>query len=423
MVRKNRKTIVQINELQYTFSRINNHFIREGHMKIKAMKKELLQYLEFAFYPATTLIACTAISAVVIAILVITMLTTPQNSILYNIVFTLTTGAAASFFVSVIVEMASNFKRNKLAWYELEEYHKTLLDYEMNKQILMQLTPHQRAEKKAHEEFVAAGGIEEIDEDDKPKDIIQIIWNELPTIIPVFKQTLNEKKEFLSDIEIDELKVILSEYESIRVAIKEKILLSLMTYDALNHPDEEYLKSIYPANIIKHMPDWIRKHLSTEESKKACELYVDTILSDSMLLFSFMGDYDISETGLSNYQTEPDERKKESKDIDYDELDFYEPEDEEIFRAQNEEFCKQSEIEQRPFVNWLLSLSCQNIANSVDTLEKCLSKTPYYGTMIDHWRDSKNGPIDDFVSKISYEGEKRQLDKRLAKQKASANKD
>lgn len=75
-----------------------------------------------------------------------------------------------------------------------------------------------------------------------------------------------------------------------------------MTYDALNHPDEEYLKSIYPEDVIKNMPEWIRKYWSSKESKRVCELYVDTILSDDMLLLRFMDNYDVSETGLKGYQ-------------------------------------------------------------------------------------------------------------------------
>lgn len=47
----------------------------------------------------------------------------------------------------------------------------TIMNYESYKQIMMQRTPHQRAENKAYEEFVAAGGIEE---KEAPKDIIQI---------------------------------------------------------------------------------------------------------------------------------------------------------------------------------------------------------------------------------------------------------
>lgn len=101
------------------------------------------------------------------------------------------------------------------------------------------------------------GGIDEIDTDDEPRDIIRITWEKLPDIIPVFRQTLNEKKEFLSDAEINELKNSLSEYQQIQFAIRNRILMSPMAYDALNHPDEEYLTSIYPLDVIKNMPEWI----------------------------------------------------------------------------------------------------------------------------------------------------------------------
>ena len=179
--------------------------------------KKARQFLAFAFYPKTTLIACTIFSAIVIGILGIAMATVPQNSNWYNIIFALTTGAAGSFFVSFVVELAANYRHNKLAWFELQEYYSAVMKYESYKQIKMRMTPHQRAEKKAYEEFVAAGGIEEIAEYDKPKDIVQITWQQLPELLPVLKRTFNDKKEFLSEEEIIELEYILTDYVSIGV--------------------------------------------------------------------------------------------------------------------------------------------------------------------------------------------------------------
>lgn len=115
--------------------------------------------MSFAFYPKTTLIACVIFSVIVVTILGAAMVLTPEGSDFYNIVFALTTGAVASFFVSFVVELSNNYRHNKLAWYELREYYSTVMDYESHKQVMMKLTPYQRAEKKAHEEFVAAGGI------------------------------------------------------------------------------------------------------------------------------------------------------------------------------------------------------------------------------------------------------------------------
>ncbi|MCD8052459.1 MAG: VanZ family protein [Lachnospiraceae bacterium] len=352
--------------------------MKDIHMRLKYRIKEALLFLAFAFYPKTTLIACAVFSMVVIAILGIMMAIIPQQSGLYNIVFALTTGAAASFFVSIVVELADNYKHNKLAWHELQEYYSVVMNYELNKQAMMQSTPPQRAEKKAHEEFIAAGGVEEIDENDKPKDIIQITWEQLPEIIPVFRQTLSDKKEFMSEAEINELKNISLEYKEIRFVIQERILMSSMEYDALNHPDEDYLKLLYPADVIRNMPEWMRRQLASKESKKACELYAETILSDTFLLSQFMENYDISQNAFDRYQNEIDKLEEMEEhgfeDIDYEERDFSEPDDEETFRAKNEEFDNQMELENRPFISGLLSKCCKNISESIDILEESIYK-------------------------------------------------
>lgn len=387
-------------------------------MRLKNRLNETLSFLSFAFYPKTTLIACVIFSVIVVTILGVAMTITPEGTGFYNIVFALTTGAVASFFVSFVVELSNNYRHNKLAWYELKEYYLTVMDYESYKQVMMKLTPHQRAEKKAHEEFVAAGGIEEIDEYDQPKDIIQITWEQLPNMMSVFKKTLNDKKQFLSDIEIDELESVISEYKQIQSFIYRRILMSPMYYDALNHPDENYLASIYPNDVLKNMPVWIRKFLSSTESQKACEQYVEAILSDFTLLSQYMGNYEISQKGIDAYKDELDkvEAEVEPEDIDYEDVDFSEPEDEETFRRQNEIIDQQMEREERPFTSWVISESCQKIGKSIDVLEQSIMKKPYYGMMIKYFSDSANEPIDDIVSISTYEYEKRRLDKKLKKQ-------
>ena len=387
-------------------------------MRLKNRLNEALRFLSFAFYPKTTLIACVIFSASVITILGVAMALVPEWSGFYNIVFALTTGAIASFFVSFVIELSNNYRHNKLAWYELKEYYSTVMDYESHKQVMMKLTPHQRAEKKAHEEFVAAGGIEEIDEYDQPKDIIQITWERLPNMMPIFKQTLNDKKQFLSDIEIDELESIISEYKQIQSFIHRRILMSPMYYDVLNHPDENYLASIYPNDILKNMPAWIRKSLSSTESQKACERYVEVILSDFTLLSQYMENYEISQKGIDAYKDELDkaEAEVEPEDIDYYDVDFSEPEDEGTFKRQNEIIDQQMEQEERPFTSWVISESCQNIAESIDVLEQSIMEKPYYGMMIKYFSNSVNEPIDDIVSISTYEYEKRRLDKKLKKQ-------
>lgn len=356
-------------------------------MRLKNRLNEALRFLSFVFYPKTTLIACVIFSASVVTILGVAMALVPEGAGFYNIVFALTTGVVASFFVSFVVELSNNYRHNKLAWYELKEYYSTVKDYESHKQVMMKLTPHQRAKKKAHEEFVAAGGIEEIDEYDQPKDIIQITWERLPNMMPIFKQTLNDKKQFLSDIEIDELESIISEYKQIQSFIHRRILMSPMYYDVLNHPDENYLASIYPNDILKNMPAWIRKSLSSTESKKACERYVEVILSDFTMLSQYMENYEISQKGIDAYKDELDkaEAEVEPEDIDYDDVVFSEPEDEETFKRQNKIIDQQMEQEERPFTSWVISESCQKIAESIDVLEQSIMKKPYYGMMIKYF--------------------------------------
>ena len=104
---------------------------------LKTKIRELLKFGRFALYPPITLLVCTIISGLFVTLLGIAMIVLSQKSNWYNIVFALATGAIASFFVSFIVELTSNYKHNKLAWHELGEYYLTLINYENTKQVMM----------------------------------------------------------------------------------------------------------------------------------------------------------------------------------------------------------------------------------------------------------------------------------------------
>lgn len=70
-----------------------------------------------------------------------------------------------------------------------------------------------------------------------------VVWNNLSDIISVFDQTLNNKKEFLSSEEINELENIFLNYKRIKRIIRNEVLLIPMRYGEMyNHPDENYLK-------------------------------------------------------------------------------------------------------------------------------------------------------------------------------------
>ena len=388
-------------------------------MRIKYRLHAALQFIAFAFYPGTTLIACAVFSAIVIAMLGIVMTAIPHDSTWYNLVFALTTGAAGSFFVSFIVEMTSNYKHNKLAWHELQDYYSAVTDYEGMKQVLMKHNPSQRAEKKAHDEFVAAGGVDEPDEDDQPKDLIQATWKQIPKFVPVLRKTLDEKKAFLSDGEIIELKNIMADFNEIRSEIKTLIMLSPLLHNVLNHPDEEILKKNYSKNVLADMPDWIRKHIASSESESAMERLIDAILSDDFLLTYFMKDYDISQHGLDNYHSPYDEEDYEPEEFDDDvEYDFSEPEDEEEFKALHNEQGRMLAEGNKPFVSWHISQCCLNIAGSLDILERSILKKPYYSIRMKMDREAEKLPTDDMISEISYQSEKKRLEKLLKRQQA-----
>ena len=187
------------------------------------------------------------------------MFYTVQNSILYDILFALITGATASFIVSIVIELSNNYKNNKLAWHELMEYYFVVADYELMKKVLMRDTVDQREEQEMVEEPADREGILQ-DGIEHSADLIQATWKQLPKVMPVLKQTLEDKKQFLTDDEILALRSIVSSYQEIRTEIFHR-LMSPLLYNALNHPDEAYLKGIYPQNILDDMPEWMKLHL------------------------------------------------------------------------------------------------------------------------------------------------------------------
>ena len=81
-------------------------------MRLKNRLNETLCFLSFAFYPKTTLIACVIFSVIVVTILGVAMTITQEGTGFYNIVFALTTGAVASFFVSFVVELKASSVRH-----------------------------------------------------------------------------------------------------------------------------------------------------------------------------------------------------------------------------------------------------------------------------------------------------------------------
>ena len=260
-------------------------------MKTKYRIKSTIQFFAFAFYPKTTLIVSTIISVIAITLLSWIMSVSEEDSSLYNIAFALITGAVASFFVAIIVELSNNYRHNKLAWYELQNYYQCITDYENMKQALMQPFSLQKAEENARYNFTEEKGnavVTSRDNEYKPKDIVEATWTQLPNIIPIFIDTLKYKKAFLSDKEIEELKHIIILHNEIKEEIHTILLMSPMIHDATNHPDESYLEGMYPKNILSDMPKWIKENLASRESQNAMERLAHDIVSDTFLSNQFL---------------------------------------------------------------------------------------------------------------------------------------
>ena len=246
-------------------------------------------------------------------------------------------------------------------------------------------------------------------------DLIQTTGKQLPKIISVFRKTLDEKKGYLSDTEIDELQNIMTDFSYIREEVKMLIMKSSLLHNVLNHPDEEILGNYYPKNILADMPEWMRKQIASRESETAMERLIDTILSDDFLLAEVMEDYDISKHGLESYQNTYDDKKYEPMEFDEEEYDFSEPEDEEEFKALHEAQDRKLIEEHRPFVSFIISKSCSNIAENIDILEQSIIKKPYYGISLEFERNAEKASMDDPIIKIRYESEKERLEKLLKK--------
>ena len=271
-------------------------------MKLIDKLRTKVQFFFFSFYPKTTLLVCTIVTAMIVALLSLAMAKLPENSVAYNVIFTLTTGAVASFFVTVIVELSGNYRHNKLGFYELGDYYSLFGDYEVEKSVLMGKGIPQRAEKLARQD----AGIREDDLGEEACDDIKATWFMLPKVIPVFKDTYENKKEFLSDSEIESLRSILYEWNMIRRMAEMNMRMPFM-YEALNHPDEDTLKNVYSKNVLDDMPEYARRHLAVKGSEKAVGTFIDEVLSDESLMREYFKDYDISEQNLPDLSDDDDE--------------------------------------------------------------------------------------------------------------------
>ncbi|SFB66360.1 hypothetical protein [Ruminococcus albus] len=365
-------------------------------MKRNIKSDTFKKFISFAFYPKITIIVCLIITALSNLVLGLIMHTIKEHSTVYNILYAILTGTTASFIVAIFVELTNNYRHNKLAWQELQAYYSVVTDYELHKQVAMGNTPAQRATLLAE---IGAGLLNK----DETKDYIEATWEQLPTIIPVLKDTLNNKKPYLTDKEIVELNNIVNLcYKQIWDRVYSLLIMSPINHNVMNHPDEDILN--YPKNILDDMPDWLRKQLAGNANQQAMNKLVDEILSDSFLMSQFMVGYDISKKGISNY-TESDTFDSDSitdMDNDYEHQEF---ETEEQFKKVNERLYQRIIESERPFVSYHLSNMCKDISDSIDVLENEVLKKPYYGFMLKDFKEAKEQILYSPMNRMIYRSE------------------
>ena len=107
------------------------HFLQDFLESTKRKSvKDFFLYLLLALRPITTLVSCLIFVIAVSIPCVVIMSKSPHDSTVYNVSFALLTGILASGFVSLIIEMANNYRHNHQRLLVLHEYLFAVAKYE-----------------------------------------------------------------------------------------------------------------------------------------------------------------------------------------------------------------------------------------------------------------------------------------------------
>lgn len=107
------------------------HFLQDFLENTKHKSaKDFFLYILLAFRPVTTLVSCLVFVIATSIPCVVLMSKSPHDSTVYNVSFALLTGILASGFVSLIIEMANNYRHNHQRLLVLHEYLFAVAKYE-----------------------------------------------------------------------------------------------------------------------------------------------------------------------------------------------------------------------------------------------------------------------------------------------------
>lgn len=310
--------------------------------------------VRYFFTPFFTIGFCLISMLILIIILSIPMLYLTKGSLAYDVLFALLTGVVVSLLVSVAIEASSNYRKNARRALELAEYFMTFYDFETNKGVRMQLDSFLHPEfmeryRQVGEQETAdeSGEAEETSEEEDfmglPLDDIQIVWDMLPDLIPVFQKVYEEDREFLVYKEAEALRNILSLYRQMKKVLKLFVLMDAKGKYG-DERDIKFLDSWLPQSLKDNLSKDFLRILGRLEVDQAIDKIVDQIFSDSVTL----------ETSLDDIPVGRDFLKEDEKS---DQNDMY------------DESC-------------IMSMYCENILTKMEILEKEAMKQPVAGYLI-----------------------------------------
>lgn len=348
-------------------------------MQFKIAVRDFMKKVAFAFYPGTTLLLCLAATVLVDVSLGIWASNMEPASTTHAVLIAIITGASASFFVSLVVELSNNYKNNRMANYELSEYFTGIMEYEAMKQVLMVQTGTQRAEIKAMEECKAGGGkIDADDEREPPLDAVQVVWVQLSKIMPLLEDTYKNKKVFLMDKEIIALRDACSFYAQIKSVIQMELQDQYLD-KIMNAPEEAFLNRWLPQNLIDDSPPWFVKALARNDALAALDTLIDRVMETGEYQY-IMWRYPVSEQYALKMTDDGEASKEESET-----------------RAEG------------AFTSIALSYFCKEIAGALDKLEDAIIVRPYIGWVLAEHRNSPNRSLQGDVPNWIYERTKKRL--------------
>lgn len=275
----------------------------------------------FLFKPFLTIGVCLVLTVLLNALLFLVMRWLPEESTLYSLIYALITGVTASFFVSVCIEFSHNYRSNRMRALELSEYFNAVRDFERAMGHLM--NPD-------------GGG------DEPPMDVIQVVWHKLPELMPVIQKTYDEKKAWLSVKEAESMKLILLQYDDI------KLHLCIRLLGDLSVPVRDMVVDWLPKEFREQMsPEYILG-LQEQERDDILRKIVDRIFDNDIML----------EISMRNWIPVGDRYLDDENVVHYDSI--------------------------------ILSMCCRNILSELDLLKKVILKQPGHGYLLRQEKKARN---------------------------------